>query len=548
MLFLLSLVTGASSKAQLLDEMCVALEESGVVFKVTDERVIVINLDLSPDLPAVVKAGYEKDEEGKKCLSTIQNQLERTVGQFRDDIDRFYVSARDLLKYKKETLRYENMRDSRSVGAAAMAAAVLGMIITGASHFYNDYRIGQIHDTIAEIEKQIEQLTDSSDIFRNNQEFLVREQKILSLKRKFVYKQFQELQVMHSCDIFHLQVKLELTKIVFDLRRLVDAITTGRLTNDIISIKEMEKITRHASLQDTIYLVHPALLYEYGKIVLRSISGNKVSLYLIFPGITRDKMKIVNVLSPDAELRFIHTVPKPNFQFLIPFTLSLSQVNVSLNLVANADTCLVTGNFKACYANSALLASNLYCLKSIFSQGLISSCYGKSDRKDIKSVLGTHGALMMTRGKGEIFDGSNGETVQYLRGDMCTYVPKRRKLGVVVNGNIRKIYSERLVYNRRGGIEVPLGGMLSNMFATLSPMPNVTNPMEYNDNVVIPGSTYQIFRFLKDPFVLITIIVVVICLAIISVAICQCIAKSRSSEGNIFNVGNTRATDGGVFR
>ena len=212
------------------------------------------------------------------------------------------------------------------------------------------------------------------------------------------------------------------------------------MTDDIIDIKEMEYLTRHVSFKDTMYIISPALLYEFGNVYLRSVKGSHISLFLSFPEISRsDTMKVINVISPSFDMHLHQTKPRINFQFLLPDTITMSRINISLHSISNADTCLSKGTFMACYSGSPLISSNLHCLRSIVQNDSHPSCFGERKKGNYLIDFGKNGALLETDGKGEIFDAKTGDILHYLRGHVCTYVPKRQRLAVEIDEKVSEL-------------------------------------------------------------------------------------------------------------
>ena len=132
----------ASSEVQILGEPdgCVAFEEEGQVFMVKSERIIIIDLDLSPSLPSKYRDGYAGDGEGKQCLSQIQGRLNSTMGIFVDKMQKYHDSILMMDEYRKEmTLHLTSVKASvkgkRSAGAAALALAIVDLVAIGAGYF-----------------------------------------------------------------------------------------------------------------------------------------------------------------------------------------------------------------------------------------------------------------------------------------------------------------------------------------------------------------------------------------------------------------------------
>ena len=99
---------------------------------IKSERIIVIDLDLSPSLPSKYRDGYTGDEEGKQCLSKIQGRLNSTMGIFVDKMQRYHDSILMMDEYRKEmTLHLTSVkasaREKRSAGAAALALAIVDL-------------------------------------------------------------------------------------------------------------------------------------------------------------------------------------------------------------------------------------------------------------------------------------------------------------------------------------------------------------------------------------------------------------------------------------
>ena len=549
------------------DEICLGLEAEEKVHQIDGEQTLVVELDLSADLDSKFKTSYQDDKEGGKCLKDMEQKINQTLEvHIRELMD--YFTGLEAVKRLSEHDRGSSMKRSPGVGAA-LALAIIDLVATGAVYFYTDYRIGLIRDNIMDIEEKLALLMDSTNRFRNNQEYLYSQSKIFGIQKKAVETNWDRLELIHSCDVSIIFMQQEINRISSHLRRMVNAIIKGVLTTDILSMESLLDMTKVLDIfMGTIYRIHPGLLYEYGTVVLRSVSGPmyeqwsrsrhnydfshlssaKIAIFLTFPLISEKKtLRKVNVLSPSYDLRLIQTHPTQRFTFLIDANMSILQLNESRLQIFNADMCLTQGKLPACYRKSAFSPTNELCLKSIFQTKIDDFCLGtKANSGDINIAQGTKGALVETNGRGKIFNADSKAVWHYLRDRECVFLPRGDALSIEIGNRIWKVLPKMPVYRVKDR-KLLAQGVISKKLEKMT-VPRLENPFVYNDTFPdFPSNTLMVF--LQKPLVLPTIITLCVTITVLAIVVCICIfhcakgtnANGANGGGVSVNVGNVGA-------
>ena len=517
---------------------CKSLETETMAYEFVRDDLIFVQMDLNSVIPAALKKSYEgkKDLEGKKCLDLIGKKLNDTVESFRSNV-------LDI-QYQKEMLN-EYLFDSktasrRNAGGIAVAIGLLDMVATGATFFYNDYRIKALQTKLADMNEYLSKINDERTHFVNNQEYLFKEGEIMGLHRDLITNQLNKLSFVHSCDVLYLNFDLEMIKLESTLNRIVQALLSGRLTTDIIDLDTVSKLTFRPYFYDSIYNISPNHLYSLSKLSLHSHEGNKLTFMVAYPYISRNQeWKRVNVLETSHKLLINRNDISRHVHFLLPSNVSID--NFTMSQVRNGENCFKNSNLLVCEPNSVLTAHSMSCLKSIILNESSKNCFTESTKSDFSFDYGSNGILIETKKGGKLLNLTTGRTIKDFFGHGCIYVEKKRDLGFSSNGFKMELFPESMLLKSKLFFRKNILKFHSKVVKNFT-LPTVNNPISFrNISFMEPESFLNV---LSQPLIATCLIVITIGCMTFCIIGYLCISKCCKQTQSNVNLNFRHGIDG----
>ena len=512
---------------------CRALELGERVFDLRGHDSVFLVLDLRSIAPKV-GAGYKNrdDKNGRKCLRRIESKLNATLADFRYKIDMHRRSKLALEVYVQDPDNREIKQEKRSAAGAAVALAILDLVVTGVTYVYTDYRINNLKERIYDLDEQINGLIAENGVMANNQNFIYKQNELMGIQKKVIVDYVNKIEYIHSCDLLYVDFENKMLRLELTLKRILNSITHGTLTDDLIDYQTLEQMTSDSRFHSTIYRVSAMEMYKLSKLYLHSVTADKITFILSFPVVSRSfSYKSVNVLSTNAN--FLHgTGRMPRYRFLIPKTMDLMSMNVSM--IRDATNCLEIGGVMACQ-NDATLPNYAYnCVRDLLNGNVSNSCFGTTRQGAIILTYGKHGVLSQTRYMGTIYDSRTYEILWKLNRESCTYVPKDKNLVLESRGIGFELFQKRAVWDvdwkmklePRPEIDyIPRHGNLS--------LPEINNPYVFNDTTSLVSKRFLLtfMSKLSNPWVAVTIITLSLSILIACILITCCLPRFCKSSG-----------------
>ena len=522
----------ANSEIRLLaGSECRGLEKGEKVLDLRGHDSVFLVLDLKSIAPRV-SAGYENrdDKNGRKCLRRIENRLNATLADFRHKVDMHRRSTMALRVYVEDPEHRQVMQEKRSAAGAAVALAILDLVVTGVSYVYTDYRLTALKERIYDLDEQINGLIADNSLMTNNQNFIYKENELMGLQKKIIVDYVNKIEYIHSCDLLYVDFENKMLRLELTLKRILDSITHGKLTDDLIDFHTLERMTLDSRFHSTIYRVSTVQLYKLSKLYLHSITADKVTFILSFPIVSRTySYRSITVL--DTNANFLRgTSEKEKYRFLIPKTTDLLSVNMST--IRDATNCLNIDNFMACQNDATLPNYAYHCVQDLLIGNVSDNCFGTTKHGDIQLTYGKHGVLAHTRYMGTIYDVRTYEILWKLDRKSCTYVPKDKNLVLESRGVGFELFQEQMVWDVDWKMKlependrIPRPGNLS--------LPEGNNPYVFNDTSHATSKRFLLtfMSKIENPWVAVTIIILSLSILITCILIICCIPRFCKSNG-----------------
>ena len=212
---------------------------------------------------------------------------------------------------------------------------------------------------------------------------------------------------------------------------ILSAIFQRRLTHNILDSDALTKLTSHTFFRDTIYLINPLKLYEFGQLDLVSYNDGIVVFMLSFPVIKRQySYKKVDIVESPRRLLLSKNDYRKFHSFIIPVDVPLH--NVSMSDLRSSNNCIKTKSFDACDGNSAIPYEDKLCIGAILNN-VDSDCYHKSTYVfDFNVEYSKQNALIFLKNGSKIIDMNINKVIHKadLNTEKCVVMKKRNNLFV----------------------------------------------------------------------------------------------------------------------
>lgn len=537
---LLAFVSPSKAEYRVIaQESCFALEADDLAFEVRQDGIFFLRFSFGSVVSAEMREGYANvfDEDGQSCIFRIESRINQTVDAFRRKVNDINDNQMMLYEYLK---RPQLMSKRASAGGVAVALSLIDLIATGASYFYTDYRIKAIKEKILELDELVNSLNTDRNAFKSNQEYLYEEGKIQGIHKKLLVDHFNELSQIHSCDVMSLEMEAEISRINDKLDGISRALIRNEVTEDVISLSAVEELTATAPFRDTIYLVAPMELYSLGKLSLHSTDADGITLLVSFPEISRKPaFKVVTILEASDKFLLPRFQTGFHFKFLMPRNVILKDLEMHIDEIRSADSCIEINRVVACHPFSTMTRQQSMCINDLLN-GTRETCFGGRSGKNLTLVYGNKGVLVETKVESEMVDLHSGDVIERLNGHSCLYAKNYQNLAVRQKSAVIPIFHNPPTVKTSNGIEFK-NLIFKSVRAKNFSLPKIQNPVKFK-NVTFP-SRQSFFEDLKNPWVSSGIMIAFICSTIMCVIFSCLIAKccrNRDSNVNVFNVGTQR--------
>ena len=507
-----------------------AIEADETAFELKGTNFFLYHLSFVSLASQNIRNGYEKiaDEEGKQCMAKVENRLNRTIANFKNDITSIAEDEQMLRVYLEHT---SSLVKRSATGAVAIALGIVDLVATGASYFYTDYQIRILREKLSEIDEMVSEMIADKIILKENQDFLFKEGKILGVNENLLIGHFNNLQRIHACDFLTVQMETDIARINDKLYRLKRSVLKNELSSDVLDIKTLERITTMSSFRDTVYILAPLELYRKAKLSIYSVNDEGVTFVVSYPEIGRTPVfKVASVLETSKHL----LVPRNsdvNFRFLLPFNASLDKLNITETPPRSVESCIHVSSYMACHPFSVFPTRTQDCIESLFSKS-DSSCFGRKIESSLGLSYGKSGVLVETKEHSDILDAKTGQIMRRLSGHLCTYAKDYKNLAIRIGKVVTPIFRNHLVINGKTDLSTRKIEFHSKTIQNVS-LPEFKNPHTFRN--LTQSHKRSIFHYLENPWVSGTIIAMFICSAIIFSLVMICV--SRSCERGGTNVG-----------
>ena len=508
---------------------CKSLEVENQAFELVRDDIMYLQFNINSVITPKLRNGYlrEEDNEGETCLTSIELKLNQTIENFRKNILDLQYSKEmlDIYLYNPEVL------SRRSVGGVAVAISILDLIATGATYFYTDYRIRALKTRFGEMNELLTEMNDEKLVFSKNQEYLFKEGKIMGLHRDLITDHINQLAQMHSCEVLYLNFEMELFKLQVTLDKIVQALLTGRLTTDIISLDALTELTFKPYFYNSIYNFSPTHLYSLSKLSLHSLSGTKLTFMLSFPFVSRNQnFKRINILETSQKLLINRHDFSNHVHFLLPYNVSLN--NFSISQIRSGENCFYSGDLLICEPNSILPAHSSHCIKSLILNEKTENCFGNGIQTDLSFSYGTNGVLIDTKKGGRLLDISTRRVIKSFVGHRCIYVKKKRNVAFVVEGNKKELFPDTVAFNSRALVKSNALIFRSKRIKNIT-LPTLHNPFSFK-NVTFLKKSGSVLDILKEPLVATCLIIFVIGAMTFCIICYLCVSRCcKQSDSNV---------------
>ena len=520
-----------------------ALEASSTAFDLMEDGLMYLKVSFNSVIPKVIHDGYDNsmDKKGKECFKNISLRLNKTVEGFKKEMAEIGKDKLMLSVYMKNPQLFRK----RATGSAiAIALGIFDLVATGASYFYTDYRLRLLQEKVLEVDETINQMNTDNDILKVNQDYLFKEGKTLGVHENVLAEHFNKLSELHSCDVFHLEMKSELSAIESKLNRLKKALLRNDFNSDVLSVKKIQKLTALNEFRDTIYLLAPFRLYDLAKLSLHSVDDNGLTFLVVYPKIGRSpKFKVVSVLETNRNLLIPRSGTNLYFRFLIPFNSALNETASYSGVIRDANSCYNLNGYLACHPYSILPAQTVDCLYALFN-GTDGFCFGMAKKRKLSFAFGKKGVLIETRGKAEIMESHSGKILRSLDGHTCTYAEKHQDISVRFGNVVTPVFKQPLMVDSKHVFSARTLRFKTPEVKNFT-LPEIQNPFSFRNLTQHHSKT--IFSYLENPWVSGTIMVCFISTAVIFSLLVFCFSRCGTANGGTNVRVDMNAIDGGAI-
>ena len=523
-------------------DSCRALETEGQAFEFKEDNIFYFTISFGSIISKEMKEGYKNSDSdnGDKCLTRIEKKINATVKNFKSKLENIHDNQA-LLQLYLDNPHLISKRDS--TGSIAIALSLIDLIATSASYFYTDFRLRSLRTKIDEMDELLQSLRSDETTFANNQEYLFREGKILGIQKNILLNHFNELAKIHSCDVIALGIKDDLSVLEMKFNGISRALLRNELTEDVIDMISLEKLTMAKQFSNTIYRVSPIHLYSLAKLALHSVSGNDATFIISYPVISKKPIfKRITLLETSTKLLIPRDGISKNPKFLVPLDLPLNETANSLHRIRNGDTCINVRNLIACNPQSKPPLTSLNCLKNALMEKKGSYCSSEGPVENLSLDYGKFGVLIETQGDGTIFDSVTNEILLDVKNHKCTYFENSQNLALSQGKFIKEIFPVPLQFLAHNSLAPNSLHYLSKTVQNFS-LPIMKNPITFKNVTLTHVPLF--LHYLKNPYVAVCIIATMLTIIVLAITICKCCPKCQDRPGGNWNFNMGGAVDGG---
>ena len=450
------------------------------------------------------------------CLARIESQLNATISRFQKKMIDIYENQHMLKAYLNSPISRTKRVAASSI---AIAIGLLDVAVTTGNFFYHEHRINLLREKIDQIDAMVSDMRSVVGKLVSNQEYLVHEGEIVGIQRNILLRYFNTLHFVHSCDVAQMGIHAEIMQIESRFQSLYRALLSNRLTEEVIALEAVEKLTMARNFDDTVYRVSPIHLYSLSRLSVQSFSPQDITFVVSYPVISlKPTFKQVALLEASGQMIVPRGSMHDNFRFLIPMNLTLDDLPKNTDMIRSVDTCITSSHLVACHAHSVLPHDSQLCLESILTNSS-HSCLSPPNEKDVSLAYGRRGVLIETQKAAEIFLSSTNEVLLEVEGHQCVYSQRRPDLSLRQGGSVLKIYKQPFASH-----------LISSLFVNVTfdhkaiknfSLPAIKNPGTFQN--ITFDSNDQWWRHFEHPWKALCFVFAVSGAIVILVIVCKCV-------------------------
>ena len=514
---------------------CAAILGGDQVLPMTEESAFVISLELDIAITTDLQEVLSNDYDSRRCH-------QRMTTAFNASLERFYLTlAKKELEYELlEAVLNDEITDRPIKRSPAVALSVaLGLtntVATSGYFVYSLYHFQRLKERIAKLELLTDELLITQSIFENRAKFLHYDTEFLKLSSKLAYDHFDLLKTVHICDSILLTFDAKLRELKVRLSNIMQALDSHHLTRDIIDPELLAELTAQDVFRQTVFVYAPSLLYEYGRIYLKSVQTTHIDILVVFPNIEINaNYRLLELTDADSQFNFANIYGST---LLLPISIPLSEISDHVSDLRHADKCLYNTHFISCQTGFPISETYAQCLVKLFANDLTDEkCFLKKDTAPVARTANSYGTLLRSDIGAIVTDLSTEIVKIRSEGKVCHFLEKDIPYEVLTPETLfivgKTVPKVRMNIDDGRIDRQEIKNLIAIALADHNiSMPVYDNPFQYNATSIQTISPF--IKLLNTRFTECTIII-----CVVSISIVACIFLPRClRRNNTDNVGN----------